>query len=62
MTARKDQTIEWSSRDKIVWGKPQTYNKTKGINLIEIPYWEIRNISKILEKNCLQGNSCVDIC
>jgi len=31
MTARKDQTTEWSSRDKIVWGKPQTYNKHKKI-------------------------------
>jgi hypothetical protein len=31
MTARKEQTTEWSSRDKIVWGKPQTYNKLKQI-------------------------------
>jgi hypothetical protein len=31
MTARKDQTTEWSSKDKIVWGKPQTYSKRKQV-------------------------------
>jgi hypothetical protein len=31
MIARKEQTTEWSSRDKIVWSRPMTYNKHKRI-------------------------------
>jgi hypothetical protein len=31
MTAKKEQTTEWSSKDKIVWSKPSTYNKHKKI-------------------------------
>jgi hypothetical protein len=31
MTAKKEQITEWSSKDKIVWSKPMTYNKHKKI-------------------------------
>jgi hypothetical protein len=31
MNAKNGQTIEWSTRDKLVWGKPRTYNGHKKI-------------------------------
>jgi hypothetical protein len=31
MTVKKEQAIEWSTRDKIVWGKPRTYSGWKRI-------------------------------